>query len=148
MSELREEMSMKEMKKVQIIVADAVEQVTAPNGAVVNRLVQPALMFKLPFVPSGLSFHIMILTTGFDMSKPIEFELEVVDEKNNKINEVIKQTVPAMGNTFDNFNFNADLRNVPVMSIGTYKINVKFDGELFSQEFMIDADKVLNLSNE
>lgn len=139
---------MNEIKKVQIIVADAVEQATAPNGTVVNRLVQPALMFKLPFVPSGLSFHIMILTTGFDLSKPVEFELEVVDNKNNQINDKIVQTVPAMGNNFDNFNFNADLRNVPVMSKGVYKINVKLDGEIYSQEFIIDADKELSLSNE
>ncbi|AMC94226.1 hypothetical protein AOC36_09595 [Erysipelothrix larvae] len=129
-------------KMCQIIIAEGNEQVIAPNGAVTNRLVQPVLAFRLPFVPSALSFHVMFVTTGYTFKEGLSFGFNIEDPEGNSVFGQAPQTIPPIGQDFDNFNLNLDVKNTAFMKVGIHTIIATIDGDVYKLRFTIEADKI------
>lgn len=136
------------MKKCQIIVSEGIEQINDISGNITTKLVQPILSFRLPFVPSALSFHIMVVTTGYDYTQGIDFGFKIFHLVTN---EILQEQTPVKlhlpGGDFSNFNLNIDAKNVSIMKKGEYIIEVRINEDNYSHSFYVDA-LVDHLTNE
>ncbi len=135
-------------KLCQIIVAEGVEQIPGPNSMMISKLIQPITTIRLPFLPSALSFHLMVITSGFDLDKGLTFGYKVIDKDGSIIFEYPNQPIPPLNQKFDNFNFNIDAKNLSFMFPGVYTIVVNISGEEFTRDLKVVADKVYKYDND
>ncbi len=135
-------------KLCQIIISEAFEQTQLPNGSTINKVIQPILMFKLPFVPSTLTFQITVITTGYKLDKGLWFGYSITDADDKDVFIQPKQSIPAIAQNFDNFNFNIEARNIQLMKPGSYFVKVFLDEDVVTQEFIVMADKVYDYSGQ
>lgn len=135
----------------QIIIAEELETHQVGNNAEVNKLINPILKMRVPFIPAGLTFTISIITMGIDFTKDTNFSIAVIDPKKHNADEhyFLYDTGPQIiegssTNTTDNFNFNIHLKNTPFRREGIFKVAFKIDGQKFEQEFYVVADENLS----
>lgn len=136
--------------KVQIIIAEDLEIYPTGTTGQVNKVVNPVLKMRVPFIPAGLTFTISIITTGIDFTKDNDFSIAVIDPEKNEADKDYYlyytgiQKINATNNQTDNFNFNIDLKNSPFRREGLFKVVLMIEDELFEHEFEVVANENLS----
>lgn len=133
------------MKKiVSIIIAENANTMNDFNGNSRTTLDQPVLSFRSPFIPTALSFHIMIVMHGISVREGLKFGYFIENDSGEKIINQEVQNFPALGQEFDNFNLNIDVKNLQVLKPGILCIVANINNEEFRQKFAVNGDKILN----
>lgn len=128
---------------VQIIVSEDME-VHQVGQNQINKVVSPALVMRVPFVPTGLSLAVTIVTAGIDFSKEHKLEIFIFDpEKKEKLYTTNESSFHLPNMTSDNFNFNLDLKNVPFKHNGTFEVHFVLDDEVVIHEFKVIGNEDL-----
>lgn len=127
-------------KYCQIIVSENFEQFNTPNQ-VIHKVVQPVMMLRAPFLPSALSFFATIVTVGFANEKEIVFEFSIKNPNGDYIFQLGQQRINQGYQSFDNFNFNIDCKNIPFYVAGVYIIEVILNGDVHTHNLIIDKIK-------
>lgn len=129
--------------KVKIIISEDIsQQQTGPNVA--SLIVNPVIVMRAPFVPTALSLAVTILTSGLQSNHEYRMEIKVTNEITNEILYSSGTNSFIIPNQADNFNFNADLKNLPFMNTGEYKVIFKIDEDTYEESFYITANKDLS----
>lgn len=131
---------------VKIIVSEDISsQQNGPN--VSNIIVNPVLALRAPFVPTALSLAVTVLTSGISPNEPHRMEINITYADGNGDETPIYSTGEndfAIPGSSDNFNFNLDLKNIPFMDEGKYKVNFIFDDNVYSDVFSVVASQKLS----
>lgn len=137
--------------RAQIIIAEDLEIHPLGDIGQINKIVNPVLKMRVPFIPAGLTFTVSIITTGIDFSKDNNFSIALVDpekqeaDKDYYLYNTGLKKITANNNVTDNFNFNVDLKNTPFRREGIFKVILKIEEESFEQEFEVVADENLSV---
>lgn len=135
----------------QIIIAEDLEVIPTGNMGEMNKIVNPILKMRVPFIPAGLTFVVSIITTGIDFSKDNNFSIKIIDpsleetDKNYILYTSGEGVIHANNNKTDNFNFNLNLKNIPFRREGSFKVIMNIEDQIFSQEFEVVADENLRM---
>ncbi|MBO0449369.1 hypothetical protein JZO76_07425 [Enterococcus sp. MJM12] len=133
---------MSENVKVKIIVSEDISNIqnSPANSNIV--VINPLLILRAPFVPTALSLAITILSTGITANEEHEMSISILSPDKHEIYTTGKNkfSVPGMS---DNFNFNVDLKNIPFMTEGEYKILFELDQTKYDDTFIIKANQNL-----
>ena len=129
--------------RVQIIVSEDME--THQIGQTqLNKIVNPALVMRVPFVPTGLSLSIMVITTGIDFSTEHNMEIFIFDPSiSDKLYTTGESSFNLPNMNSDNFNFNMDLKNVPFRHNGTFEVHFLLDGQSTIHKFDVIGNEDL-----
>lgn len=136
--------------KAQILIAEDLEVLPTSDGGQINKIVNPILKMRVPFIPAGLTFTVSIITTGIDFNKNHNFSIKIIDPSLDETDEKHflytsgEATIHANNNKTDNFNFNLDLKNIPFRREGLFKVIMNIDNKTFDQEFEVVADENLS----
>lgn len=136
--------------QAQIIVAEEIETFPTNEGGQLNKIVNPVLKMRVPFIPAGLTFTVTIITTGIDFSTNHNFSISLIDPEKEESDEHYllyntgDQILHKSNNLTDNFNFNINLKNIPFRREGWFKIILKLNGQEFDQEFEVVANENLS----
>ena len=131
---------------VKIIVSEDISsQQNGPN--ISNIIINPVLTLRAPFVPTALSLAVTVLTSGITPNETHKMEINITNANGDADEPAIYSTGEndfAIPGASDNFNFNLDLKNIPFMDEGKYKVNFIFDGKTFSDVFSVVASQKLS----
>lgn len=123
---------------VQFIVSEDIENQTNSNMTR-NVIINPIHIFRSQFIPTSLSLGVTVLISGLDFSISHTLEVKLTNPHNNQVifttNE--QQTPLGVGNAIDNITMNLDLNNIPFEHEGKYIIELRIDGDKFTDEFEV-----------
>ena len=137
--------------KVQIVLAEQLQQQQSGQGQVRNVLVNPIIGLRVPFIPGAVTFTISVMTYGINFEKQNTFKLKIFksDDETSVPYEIETQTIePSLGMKVDNFNFNFELTNTPFYQEGEYIVAFTLNNKVHKEEFVIKADKILNMNGQ
>ncbi|MBT2732131.1 hypothetical protein [Carnobacterium sp. ISL-102] len=130
---------------VQIIVSEDME-IHQVGQSQMTKVVNPALVMRVPFVPTGLSLAIMVITTGIDFSKEHKMTIKIFDpEKDETLYTTNENTLNLPNIVSDNFNFNLDLKNVPFKHNGMFEVHFILNGETTIHKFKVIGNEDLTV---
>lgn len=138
--------------KYNIMIGEAIEQQAANQvvgdksvQSVVSKLVNPTLVFRLPFIPGSFDMAVVVSTKDIDYSVKHTSRLSVIGVDKTKILVQTGDIVvnPNSLSKDDGLNFNAEFKKVIIEDKGEYQINFTLDNVTYSQTFNIFADKYL-----
>lgn len=133
--------------RTQIIISEGME-IERNGQSEINKIINPISVIRVPFIPAGLNFTITILTSGIDYDNIHKFTISVENPRSNGNDKLLfttgEQILQKMPGSTDNFNFNVDVRNVPIRTQGTYVVNFEFDEKVINQEFEVVGDEVFS----
>lgn len=139
---------------VHILLGDQIEQMNINQvvdskslPGVVNKLVNPTLVFRSQFIPGSIDIAVIVTTQGIDTS--IDHDTNVLIKQKDK-QEVLATTtnVQLPANLFkqgEGINLNCEFKKVIIREEGEYKVVFNIDGEDFEQSFFVNGVEVLTL---
>ncbi|WIV18975.1 hypothetical protein QPK24_22080 [Paenibacillus polygoni] len=100
-------------------------------------LIQPILNFNVPFIPTQLSFNIVVSLSHFSRGEKYNVEVRLKDTTGNYLNSMSweisdhdeENDIPAGGIIV------AGIKNLPIYNEGNYDIEVFADNEKVGEEF-------------
>lgn len=132
--------------KVQIVIAEQLQQQQSGQGQVRNLLVNPVIALRVPFIPGAVTFTISIMTYGIDFGMENKFQLEIhkMEDPTEIVYEIPEQKIEAgVIVQTDNFNFNFELTNTAFYSQGDFTVKFILNGQEHLQNFVLKADETL-----
>lgn len=137
--------------KVQIVLAEQLQQQQSGQGQLRNVLVNPIIGLRVPFIPGAVTFTISVMTYGISFEKQNTFKLKIfkLDDETSVPYEIETQTIePNLGMKADNFNFNFELANTPFYQEGEYIVEFTLNDKEHREEFVIKADQILGMNGQ
>ena len=128
---------------VKIIISEDIAQQANGNN-MVNLIVNPLIVMRAPFVPTALSLGVTIITSGLISNHEYKMEIRITNVSSSEIIYSSGINSFVIPNQSDNFNLNADLKNLPFMNMGAYKVSFILDTQEYEEIFYITANKDLS----
>lgn len=131
-------------KLAQIVISDEFQNPTDGQPAI---LINPAIGIFVPGIPTFFSFSITLLLTGYKNEKIDKFTMRIIDlseskpEKRLLFHQEFNNAIPKEQFSNINSNLNFDMRNFKFSSEGTHRVEIKFNEETISQEFIVYVQK-------
>lgn len=124
----------------QIIISDGVMQSQSDGSG--NVIQNPTLLIQLPFMPSAASMtlSVIIATFGDEVLKNFSIATQIIHEESK---DVVFSIPSSNIGPFPvelkraNIVLNTDIRNIAIQKEGEYRVDVKIDDSIFSQNFFI-----------
>jgi len=139
---------------VHILLGDQIEQMNINQvvdnksvPGVVNKLVNPTLVFRSQFIPGSIDIAVIVTTQGIDTS--INHDTNVTLRKKGST-DVLATTsnIQLPANLFkqnEGINLNCEFKKVIVREQGEYEVLFNIDGIEFEQIFFVNGIEILPL---
>lgn len=138
--------------KIQIYIGEMLEQMNMPQansqqpaGLTLNKLVNPTLFYKLPFIPGSLDLAVIVATYGVDTSVNHTTRL-LIRKSGNPEPIAITDVIPLPANFLpgnEGINLNLEFKKVIIRDEGEYEVVFVFDDDEHALEFTIKGNEIL-----
>lgn len=143
--------------KIQIYIGEMLEQMNMPQansqqpaGLTLNKLVNPTLFYKLPFIPGSLDLAVIVATYGVDTS--VNHTTRLLIRKSGNLEPIaITDVIPLPANFLpgnEGINLNLEFKKVIIRDEGEYEVVFVFDDVEHVLEFTIKGNEILQTKVE